>query len=896
MKKLFIIFIATLLSSAIMTVTAQNRIENPGFETWNGNEPSPWTTTGGSISLSQETNTIHGGSAACKVVFTSTSNQNLKSNTFAVTPGETLAGSVWILDNDAAGKARISLLFEGASNYYGAYSEDNPEWQELTFNEVVPEGATAATFQVRFYDVNASWDGDAEIFVDDASCETNSTINPEPSNYPTAFAANADRLNIDLSWTDATGSQLPVGYLILGSTSDNISAPVDGTAVDNDTDISDGSFAININMGEEHCFVGMQNGITVNQNYYFKIYPYTNSGNDIDYKTDGNAPETNAATPNTTIVLASTFATDLEDWTAVSVMGDEQVWAQESYQDYTYAAMSGYAGGSVPNEDWLISPDMTIYSDMVLSFRSAYNFNGPTLELFYSTDYTGGDPNTVTWTPLSATWSDGSFHWVASGNINLPHEAGLRIAFKYTSTDTQSSKWEVTDVLVTGTEDTPNPATQLDITDVNGGEVVYMNQGFSVLVKALDADGNVANVDTDALVNITVKTGTGNLIGTTTGAISNGSNHVTINGLTYDTAENGVVLEVSDLSNYLETGESDPFDVIEMTYAPLVITEIMYNPPESGNDSLEYIEVYNNSTEAVGTEGYMFSKGVEYVFPTINMAPNSYLVIAKDSAAMQRQFGIETRQWTAGSLKNSGEAIVIKAADGTLIDSVYYNKSEPWPVLGAGHGPSITICNPLSNNSEAENWHASTHFLTVNSNNDSIFGSPGMAPAPVAAFSANTQTINVGGQVMFSEECSCNATSFEWVFAGGTPATSTEANPTVTYNAGGTYDVTLTATNATGSHTVSMPNYISVPDGIEDLTLADINVSPNPSHTGFFTIRNVQQQNITVQVYNIMGKRITDDFNIHTDTQIDLSAQESGIYFLQLITNSQKKTLKIIKH
>jgi hypothetical protein len=36
----------------------------------------------------------------------------------------------------------------------------------------------------------------------------------------------------------------------------------------------------------------------------------------------------------------------------------------------------------------------------------------------------------------------------------------------------------------------------------------------------------------------------------------------------------------------------------------LMITEIMYNPPESGTDSLEYIEVYNAGTAAVDMNGF----------------------------------------------------------------------------------------------------------------------------------------------------------------------------------------------------------------------------------------------------------------------------------------------------
>ncbi len=53
MKKIFTLAIAIFLGGTMMNISAQNRVENPGFETWNGNEPTPWTTTGGGITLSQ---------------------------------------------------------------------------------------------------------------------------------------------------------------------------------------------------------------------------------------------------------------------------------------------------------------------------------------------------------------------------------------------------------------------------------------------------------------------------------------------------------------------------------------------------------------------------------------------------------------------------------------------------------------------------------------------------------------------------------------------------------------------------------------------------------------------------------------------------------------------------
>ena len=58
---------------------------------------------------------------------------------------------------------------------------------------------------------------------------------------------------------------------------------------------------------------------------------------------------------------------------------------------------------------------------------------------------------------------------------------------------------------------------------------------------------------------------------------------------------------------------------------------------------------------------------------------------------------------------------------------------------------------------------------------------------------------------------STNATSFSWSFPGGTPSTSTDVNPTnICYNVPGNYDVTLVGTNAFGSDTLFLANYITV--------------------------------------------------------------------------------------
>ena len=82
----------------------------------------------------------------------------------------------------------------------------------------------------------------------------------------------------------------------------------------------------------------------------------------------------------------------------------------------------------------------------------------------------------------------------------------------------------------------------------------------------------------------------------------------------------------------------------------------------------------------------------------------------------------------------------------------------------------------------------------------------------VADFTVDATMISIGGSVHFTDNSwGAQITNWDWVFEGGTPATSTATNPTVTYNQAGTFDVRLTVTNADGeTDTKYLPNLISV--------------------------------------------------------------------------------------
>ena len=107
-----------------------------------------------------------------------------------------------------------------------------------------------------------------------------------------------------------------------------------------------------------------------------------------------------------------------------------------------------------------------------------------------------------------------------------------------------------------------------------------------------------------------------------------------------------------------------------------------------------------------------------------------------------------------------------------------------------------------------------TYDVALTATNDcgskTINGQVTVVSAPTAGFSANETKGCAPFEVQFTNESSANATMFMWAFPGGTPATSTEENPVVTYNTAGTYNVTLTVTNSAGSDAVTEIGFITV--------------------------------------------------------------------------------------
>lgn len=99
---------------------------------------------------------------------------------------------------------------------------------------------------------------------------------------------------------------------------------------------------------------------------------------------------------------------------------------------------------------------------------------------------------------------------------------------------------------------------------------------------------------------------------------------------------------------------------------------------------------------------------------------------------------------------------------------------------------------------------------------------------PVAQYSVNTSTVCVGSAISYSDASQYNPVSWNWVFAGGTPSVSTNQNPNVVYNTAGTYNFTLTVTNAFGSSSISSSvtvNALPTVDGGNNATVCNGNAT-----------------------------------------------------------------------
>jgi hypothetical protein len=230
---------------------------------------------------------------------------------------------------------------------------------------------------------------------------------------------------------------------------------------------------------------------------------------------------------------------------------------------------------------------------------------------------------------------------------------------------------------------------------------------------------------------------------------------------------------------------------LSLVNAQVIITEIMYNPPESGNDSLEYFEIYNNSNAAVDISGWNFTQGIVHTFPANTIMPaNSYITLAKNANAFQLVFGFQPTLWDnpGDALSNGGEDIELADAQGNVIDRVDYTNAAPWPLEANGGGSSLVLCDYNGDNAAAGNWAAATTGTGVMVNAKEVFGNPNAASGcqNAGTIVANADNfVAPSGQttlldVLFNDQFVGTVTSFE-ITTGPTSGTASVVGNRISY-------------------------------------------------------------------------------------------------------------------
>ena len=152
-----------------------------------------------------------------------------------------------------------------------------------------------------------------------------------------------------------------------------------------------------------------------------------------------------------------------------------------------------------------------------------------------------------------------------------------------------------------------------------------------------------------------------------------------------------------------------------MVIGDVVINELMYDP-FSGNNEDQYIELYNKGTNTLNLDKWQFTAGVTFTFPNVTLAPNGYLVVAKNMTNLFAKYSNLNSGNTVGNysgkLSHSGALVVLaqpETLEGTntiLVeeDEVTYGTGGRWGEWAGGGGSSLELIDPHANHRLAANW------------------------------------------------------------------------------------------------------------------------------------------------------------------------------------------------
>ncbi len=172
---------------------------------------------------------------------------------------------------------------------------------------------TGANYYVMIITVYNSSNSDGTYSYSSGATASAIMYKKEAISYTTNLAvSNVSSTSISLTWTPSvSGSQAPDGYMVVSKALSSVPYPVDGTDQSDVTAFT--SSVANVKIAPQSA-TGMSSftNMTPGTTYFYKVFPYTNSGVQINYKTSGTPANLNYATtpsPVTSVSLNPTTET-----------------------------------------------------------------------------------------------------------------------------------------------------------------------------------------------------------------------------------------------------------------------------------------------------------------------------------------------------------------------------------------------------------------------------------------------------------------------------------------------------------------------------------------------------------------------------------------------------------
>lgn len=554
----------------------------------------------------------------------------------------------------------------------------------------------------------------------------------EPTNHVSSFTTiPLSHKDLKNTWLDNDGAEPADGFLILANLNGTFSEPIDGTAVANDTDLSDGNGAINIAHGVLQYTWTNLNPAT---NYHFIIYPYQGSGTSINYKTAITVPTssgTTAVAPDADSYIDDPLAGQPTAGSLSSVSNVTALTAKEVFRFKIIDKGTTDALSTIV-DTLLIRPYSSNTTDWTNAIQGIKLNNGSSitpdtvnitdsyLEIIFLSNQLVIANNSPTEVTLSVYLNTTALVDNSIFSCYINGDAHGFVADDYGSTFTA-------DPLPTGNIFSNDFLIDVDATKLifnSIPSVINIDTDFTVEVWATDTYGNL---DKDNVSEITLsEDGTNGTLSSTGGLIKNLAEGIyTWADTRYDYAESFNISASASGFNTISSSIT-AFGSGVATPGSIIISEIMADP-DGGSGVLsdadgEWFELYNNNTFSVDINGWTIKDlGTDNITisGTLTIPADDFIVIGANTTTTANGNLVVDYDFGAFYLSNTDDEIILM--DGTTeINRAVYTSSAPT-------GSSLVFVGTASdNNNDPSLWTTSDFHekgYLDESNTDN--GSPG---------------------------------------------------------------------------------------------------------------------------------------------------------------------------